>query len=130
MSTTSKPMNITLWVISGILAALFFVAGGATFIGKMDENFTTWGYTLEFAAMIGILEILGAIGLLVRRTAGWSAIGLMVIMLGAVWTHATHLEYVPMITPIVVFTALAFVAWGRGLTWEPRTVARREATST
>lgn len=129
MNTTSKAMDISLWVVSGLLAALFIISGAAKFIGLMDEQFVAWGYTLGFAAMIGILEILGAIGLLVRRTAGWAAVGLMVIILGAVWTHATHREYVALITPIVVFAALAFVAWGRGLTWETRSVARREQPS-
>ncbi len=130
MDTPNKAMNITLWIFSGLLAALFFVAGGAAFIGKMDAQFTEWGYTLDFAAMIGILEIVGATGLLFPRTAGWSAVGLMVIMAGAVWTHATHLEYAAMSIPIIVFTALAFVAWGRGLVWETRKVARHELPST
>lgn len=126
----NKATNISLWVVSGLLAALFLVSGGAKFIGMMDERFVEWGYTVGFAAIIGILEIVGAIGLLVPRTAGWAAVGLMVIMLGAVWTHATHQEYVALATPIVVFAALAFVAWGRGLTWETRTVAPREQAPT
>ena len=115
-----RGLNITLWIISGVLAVLFAIAGAAKFIGVMNEAFRAWGYTLEFAAMIGILEILGAIGLLVKRTAGWAALGLMAIMLGGIWTTATHGEYVAMIIPIVVFALLGFVAWGRGLTWETR----------
>ncbi|MFO7564265.1 MAG: DoxX family protein [Enhygromyxa sp.] len=115
-----RGLNISLWAVSGLLALLFLVSGAAKFVGMMDESFRAWGYTLEFAAIIGILEILGAVGLLVKRAAGWAALGLMAIMLGAIWTHATHGEYVAMITPIVVFAGLAFVAWGRGLTWETR----------
>lgn len=110
-------LNIGLWIVAGVLAILFITSGGAKFIGKMNEQFLAWGYTADFAVMIGILEILGAIGLLVKRTAGWAAVGLMAIMLGAIWTHATHQEYVAMITPIAVFAALGFVAWGRGLFW-------------
>src|SRR5690606_24060176 len=84
------------------------------------DEFLAWGYTAGFAVMVGIAEILGAVGLLVKRTAGWAALGLMVIMLGAIWTHVTHREYVAMISPLVAFAVLGFVVWGRGLTWETR----------
>lgn len=113
-------LNMALWIVSGVLAILFFVSGGAKFVGMMHEQFLAWGYTRDFAVMIGIMEILGAIGLLVKRTAGWAAVALMVIMLGAAWTLAAHQEYVSLITPIIVFAALAFVAWGRGLPWQTR----------
>lgn len=115
-----RGLNVALWAVCAVLALLFFVAGAAKFVGTMNEAFVAWGYTAEFAAMIGILEILGAIGLLVRRAAGWAALGLMVLMLGAIWTLATHGKHVEMITPIVVFVALAFVSWGRGLPLKTR----------
>lgn len=121
-------LNIALWIVAGVLALMFVILGGAKFSGRMNEQFQAWGYTADLAVMIGILELLGAVGLLVKRTAGWSAVGLMIIMLGAAWTHAVHQEYVALITPIVVFTALAFVAWGRGLTWQTRPAPGVEVT--
>ncbi|HVI00392.1 MAG TPA: DoxX family protein [Enhygromyxa sp.] len=122
MNVRRRPwgLNLALWIISGLLAFLFIVSGGAKFVGMMHEQFQAWGYTRDFAVMIGIMEMLGAVGLLFKRTAGWAALGLMVIMLGAAWTHATRQEYVALTTPIAVFAALAFVAWGRGLTWRTR----------
>jgi putative oxidoreductase len=121
-------LDIALWIVAGLLAVLFFTTGGAKFIGRMNDQFQAWGYTRDLAVMIGILELLGAVGLLVRRTAGWAAVGLMVIMLGAAWTHAAHQEYVALITPTVVFVALAFVAWGRGLNWQTRPLPGAELT--
>jgi putative oxidoreductase len=115
-----RGLDVALWTVSGLLAVLFMASGAAKFVGVMDDSFRAWGYTLEFAAMVGILEVLGAVGLLVKRTAGWAALGLMAIMVGAIWTLATHGEYMAMIVPIVVFVGLAFVAWGRGLTWDTR----------
>lgn len=120
MKTTTKGMDITLWVFSGLLAALFMIAGIAKFFGAMNDEFRGWGYTLEFATIVGIIEVLAGIGLLFKRAAGWSALALMVIMLGAIWTHATHAEYAMLALPIVVFLLLGFVAWGRGLAWESR----------
>lgn len=120
MKTTTKGMDITLWVFSGLLAALFVVAGTAKFFGAMNDEFLGWGYTLGFATVIGIVEVLAGIGLLFKRAAGWAALALMVVMLGAMWTHATHGEYAMLTLPIVVFLLLGFVAWGRGLAWESR----------
>jgi uncharacterized membrane protein YphA (DoxX/SURF4 family) len=120
--------EIALWIATGMLAILFLTAGGAKFIGLMNDEFKAWGYTADFAVMIGILEILGAVSLMFKRVAGWAAVGLIVIMLGAVWTHAVHQEYVAMVSPIVVIAALAFVAWGRGLTWETRSAPGDELT--
>lgn len=113
-------LNIALWIVSGLLAMLFITSGGAKLLGRMTDEFVAWGYPAGVAAMIGILEVVGAVGLLAKRTAGWSALGLMVIMAGAAWTHAVHDERVALATPIIVFAALAFVAWGRGLAWTTR----------
>jgi putative oxidoreductase len=108
-------LRVASWIISAILAALFITAGTAMFLGLMNERFAAWGHPPGVPAMIGIVEIFAGICLLFRRAAGWAAMALMMIMLGAIWTHAIHHEDVEMITPIVVSMALAFVVWVRGL---------------
>lgn len=110
----SPGMNVTLWIVTGLVAALFFVSGGAKIGGWADSQFVEWGYSTGFAVLIGILEVIFAIALLMRRTAAWGAFGLMVVMLGAVGTHLTHGEYAMLLMPIGVFLLLAFIAWGRG----------------
>lgn len=113
-------LNIALWVVSGLLAALFMAAGVGMLIGLTNEQFIEWGYTPGFAPGIGILEMAGALGLLFKRTAGWSALGLIAITLGALWTLAIHHWYVALIAPIAVLALLLFVAWGRGLTFSTK----------
>jgi len=114
MKEHNPPMNITLWVVSALLAALFFVAGGAKIGGWFDAQFIAWGYTQGFAVLIGVLEVVFAIGLLVKRTTAWAAFGLLAIMLGAIGTHLTHNEFSSLAVPILAFLLLGFVAWGRG----------------
>lgn len=114
MKEHSTGMNVTLWIVTALVAALFFVAGGAKIGGWLDDQFIEWGYSTGFAVLIGVLEVLFAIALLVRRTAAWAAFGLMAIMLGAIGTHLTHGEYLMLILPIGVFLLLGFIAWGRG----------------
>lgn len=108
-------MNIALWVVAGLLAVFFWIGGGLKLAGLFDPMFIHWGYTLDSSRMIGIVEIAGAVGLLNKRTAGWSAVALITIMLGAAGTHLFHREYTWLIAPIVVSLILAFIAWGRGL---------------
>jgi uncharacterized membrane protein YphA (DoxX/SURF4 family) len=129
MKTQTKGMNVTLWVLQGLIAATFFVAGITKFAGGMNEEFLAWGYSLGFAIFVGIVEVVCAIGLLFKRAAGWSALVLMVIMLGAMWTHGTYGEFRMLALPIVVFLLLGVVAWGRGLSWESRRRAELPRTA-
>ena len=59
------------------------------------QGFLTFGYSLTFMYFIGACEILGALGLLFghllhRQLPRVAALGLLIIMLGALYTHATH----------------------------------------
>lgn len=110
----SRGWNLALWTISGLLAALFSVMGGAKMVGWFDGQFVRWGYSPGFAVLIGIFEVVFAIALLLERTAAGAAFGLMAILLGAIGTHLTHGEYLHLVGPVVVFSLLGVVAWGRG----------------
>jgi uncharacterized membrane protein YphA (DoxX/SURF4 family) len=114
MTEHRSAMHIALWIVAAVLAALFFVAGGAKIGGWLDEQFVAWGYSPGFAVVIGIFEVVFAIALLFERAATWGALGLQTIMLGAVGTHLAHGDFMMAIVPIIAFTLLAFVAWGRG----------------
>lgn len=107
-------MNIALKSVAVLLAALFFVSGGAKIGGWLDAQFEAWGYSPGFAVLLGIFEVVFAIALLIDRAATWGAFGLMIIMLGAVGTHLLHGQYTLALLPIAVFGLLGFVAWGRG----------------
>ena len=113
MAETSRNVKIATWVVSGLLTALYLFAG----FGKVSsapeavETFTRYGHTDSFRMFIGACEMAGAIGLWIPRLAFWAAAGLIVIMLGAVYTHVTNAE-APFL-PIVAAALLAFVAWAR-----------------
>jgi uncharacterized membrane protein YphA (DoxX/SURF4 family) len=55
---------------------------------EMRQFFLQSGYAIWFMYFIMMAETAGAIGLLISRTAVPAAIGLMVIMVGAIRTHA------------------------------------------
>jgi uncharacterized membrane protein YphA (DoxX/SURF4 family) len=54
---------------------------------EMRQFFLESGYTVWFMYLIMALEILGAIGLFISRAIVPSALGLMILMSGAIYTH-------------------------------------------
>lgn len=74
------------WVVClrGGLAAMFLVTGVSHFVGMRDEMVQMVPPALPAPGLLvtltGVLELLGAAGLLVRRTSGWAAAGLFVLL--------------------------------------------------
>lgn len=101
-----------------LLAAIFLASGTAKLLALPFEvdAFTRWGYPSWFMYLTGILEVAGAIGLLVPRVSALAAFCLAGLMVGAVGTHVMHAEW-PML--VLASGILALAAW-RG--W----VGRRE----
>lgn len=110
-----KGKKIVLWIVSIVLAAMFLFAGSPKLLtpGKVVPMFVAYGYAPWFATLIGISEVLGAVGLLVPRLAALAAAGLSIIMVGAFFTHATHHEFTHAITPLVLLALLIAVGYAR-----------------
>jgi putative oxidoreductase len=104
----SKGQKIAMWIISGLLAALFLFAGLPKLLmpGKMLAE---WVYAPWFLTVVGVCETLGAIGLLIPRLAVLAAAGLCGIMIGAVYTLVAHHMSKQLPFPIVVFILLVLV---------------------
>lgn len=112
---TSRARTVFAWILSGLLATLFVLAS----LGKITghemtvEMFTEWGYAPWFMYLIGVLEIAGAVGLLVPKLWRWAILGLEILMLGAVYTHLTNDEGLQVIRPLIFLVILAIVWWLR-----------------
>ena len=113
-------MTYALWIVQGLLAALFLFAGAMKLVLPLEQMagpITLPGPLLRF---IGVAEALGALGLilpgLLRIRPGLTplaAAGLVIIMLGAiVLTLVAGLVAVALISLVVGLLA-AFVAYGR-----------------
>ena len=116
-------MNRALWIVQGLLAALFLFGGSAKLmipIEEMTAQAPLPGYFIQF---IAIAEILGGLGLVLpwalRILPGLTplaASGLVIIMIGATVLSAVGFGGMPPITaliPLVVGLLAAFVAYGR-----------------
>jgi uncharacterized membrane protein YphA (DoxX/SURF4 family) len=121
-------MNVALWIIGCVLAGAFLAAGGMKLTQPKEKLVTAgMGWAADFRAgtvkTIGLLEVLAAVGLIlpaaldiVPLLVPLAAVGLMLIMVGAVITHARRHEPSAILVNLVLLVLLALaalVAWGR-----------------
>ena len=115
-------MNIALWIIQALLAALFLFGGGMKLVLPLDKltGPTPLPVSGSFLRFIGVCEVLGGLGLilpsLLRIRPGLTplaAVGLVIIMIGATWITLSTMDMASALIPFVVGILAAFVAYGR-----------------
>jgi len=115
-------MNIALWIVQGLLAAIFLFAGGMKLVMPIDEMMKQMPIPLPewFVLFTGVVEVLGAIGVilpwLLRIRPGLTplaAAGLVIVMIGATAYTLAAGDVAMAVIPLVVGLLAAFVAYGR-----------------
>ena len=72
------------WLLTILLAVVMIGPGSQKFTGNTWERmFRQWGYPDGFYLVIGAIEVVGGLGLLIPKLASYSAMVLMVVMIGA-----------------------------------------------
>ena len=110
----SRPLKIAAWSLQVLLALAFLAAGGSKLAGAqpMVETFAKIGIGQWFRVLTGILEIAGAVALLVPRAAFFGSLLLPCVMVGAVVAHLTVLGGTP-VPPAVLLALTGTVAYLR-----------------
>lgn len=117
-------MHVALWIVAGMLAAIFALAGVMKSTQPREKLAETmpWvdGVSLGTLRLIGAAELLGTPGLILPAVTGIAplltpiaAVGLAVIMALAIRTHARRDEPSAIIVNVLLLAAAVFVAWGR-----------------
>lgn len=118
-------MNVALWIVAGLLAAMFLMAGMMKVAQPYEKLKESMAWVEDFSPgiikEIGVLEILAAVGLVVPPLVDVAPIltpiaasGLALNMIAAAVTHARRGGEGQMImTNLVLLVLLAFVAVGR-----------------
>jgi putative oxidoreductase len=104
------------WILSALLALIFLAAGSMKLMSRpvMVQEFAQVGLGQWFRYFTGILEVAGAICMLVPPLSRWGAVVLAAVMSGAVVAHLTALHSSPALPAILLVMVLA-VAWLRRL---------------
>jgi putative oxidoreductase len=87
--------EVLLWVIALFLALICLRSGWLKVTGNVFwvRDFHRWGYPDWFRVVVGITELTSMALLLIPRLASYGASLFVVVMLGAIFTHATHHEF-------------------------------------
>jgi hypothetical protein len=119
-------VNLALWLIAGVLAFAFAGSGILKLVQPKDKLVASGvgGWAADWSPvsikLIGVAEILGAIGLILPALVHvapalvpLAAVGLIVVMLGAAVVHTRRHELSNVAITIVLLILAAVVAWGR-----------------
>jgi uncharacterized membrane protein YphA (DoxX/SURF4 family) len=119
-------MNIVLWIMAGLLAVMFVAAGGAKLAQSKEKLAASpnMAWTEDFSPgvlkLIGVLEVLAAIGLILPAALDivpvlvpLAAAGLVLLMVGAAITHARRKENQAIVMNLVLIVLAGVVVWGR-----------------
>lgn len=117
-------MTAVLWVVQVVLAAAFALSGLVK-IGRSKERLAgPYPWTRDFSQstvrFIGVMEVLGALGLVLPAATGITpvltpiaATGLAVLVALAAALHLRRGESSGIAVTAVLFVLAALVAWGR-----------------
>ncbi|MEV0268117.1 DoxX family protein [Hamadaea sp. NPDC050747] len=118
-------MNVVLWIVAGLLALAFLGAGFMKLTQpKVQLAAKGLGWTEDYSAgavkAIGALELLAGIGLVLPALLDiapvfvpLAALGLGLIMVGAIVVHARRKETKALPINVIFLVLAAVVVWGR-----------------
>lgn len=118
-------MNIAVWVVQVLLALAYLAAGVLKATQSRDalkDKGLAWveDFSDGTVRLIGVVEVLGAIGLVLPAATGilpWltplAALGLVVVQLLAIPVHWRRGEKQALPVNVVLLLLAAFVAWQR-----------------
>lgn len=117
-------MNVAYWVIAGLLAAIYVFGGAKKLVQSPEQLRPMMGWVdvipLPRVRAIGLLEVLGALGVILPPLTGIApgltiaaAAGLAIIQIGAFRLHLSRHELADLPLNVVLFVlALAAVSLG------------------
>lgn len=117
-------MNIVLWALQIVVALAFLAAGLPKIIMPIDQLAQRMTFVKVVpplaTRLIGVAEVLGAIGLIVPGVTHiapilvpLAALGLVIAMAGAIVYHLTHNEASHVVGPVILLVLAAVIAYGR-----------------
>ena len=121
-------MNAVLWLLQIVLALAFLALGLLMLTRSRERLLRVAGWVEDFpqpvVTAIGVLELLGAVGVVLPGVLGVAgavvpvaALGLAVLLVGAIVTHLLRGEQDEVAAPVLLLVAAAVVAAGRLSAW-------------
>jgi hypothetical protein len=125
----TRKASITLWIVQGLLAALFLFTGVMKLVLPLEMLKGPVPLPGLFVRFIGVAEVAGGLGLILpgllhirQSLTPLAAVGLVTIMTGATVVTLEGGVVAPALVPLVVGLLATFVAFGRRQ-WGPPTLS-------
>ena len=122
-SPRASPMNVVLWILQALLAAVFLGVGVLKLAkpkeALLDKMGALEGFRPITIKAIGLAEVLGALGLVAAPLVGWAALvpwaalGLASVMVAASIVHGERGEWLMIGGPVVLLALALVVMYGR-----------------
>lgn len=118
-------MNIALWIIASLLAVASLASGVVKLVQpneKLVASGLGWAEDFSTRAVkaIGVLEVLAGVGLILPAVLDvapvlvpLAAVGLALLMVGAMVVHVRRHESQAIVVNLVIVAVAVLVAWGR-----------------
>jgi hypothetical protein len=115
-------VTVAYWIVAGLLALFYLYSGGLKVLRSPDQLRPMMGWIdtvpLRLVRTIGVLEVLGAIGLILPPLTGIApalalaaAIGLLLLQVGAISLHLSRGEARLIGLNVVLLVAAAVEIW-------------------
>ncbi len=102
-------------ILTIVLSILIGLAGLAKLAGAkpLSDQFTEFGLPIAFMYVVGVLELSAAVGLHFDLLTFWAAVGIALLMLGAIANHVKIKHTIGKTMPSVAILVMAvLVAYG------------------
>jgi uncharacterized membrane protein YphA (DoxX/SURF4 family) len=121
-SANSKAKTIGLWAFKGLIALLFIGFGSLKLMGMamLVREFEIIGLGQGFRILTGVIEVGGAVALVIPAISRFEAPTLLCVSIGAFVAQATRLHG-DLIHTLVLIAATGALTW---LAWKPQIAPR------
>lgn len=82
-------MKYVVWLGMALVSAVMVMGGILKLSGDPTvlKSFSDLGLPSWFGTFVGVAELAGAVGLWLRSTSFWAALGISLVMIGAIYYH-------------------------------------------
>ena len=103
--------SLKTWMACAIISTIFVLAALPKMLGieMIAEAFESWNYPVEFMYVVGLLELAGALLILIPTAARFGFVVLIFVMCGAIVTHLMSGEIAMAVVPLALLIGLAVV---------------------
>ncbi|MEM9206324.1 MAG: DoxX family protein [Pseudomonadota bacterium] len=116
LNDRARLLTLGTWAAMAFVSLIMLAGAFAKFTSnpQVVEGFQKLGTPGWFMLFIGASELAGAFGIWLRQTSMLAALGIGIIMVGAIYFHIVFSPLTSAIPAILVLAVCGYIVWRRG----------------